>query len=127
MTINHRCSVRIPLRLEVGVYHRGRTVGGFITRNVDPDGAFVEGSDFDLRQNDFIELEFEPEEDKAPCLRQKGLVVHRNLDGIGVFFAHDLAGFRALLATLVAGAASAHYPSQAHFQTKMADQARILH
>lgn len=98
MSIHHRSSSRIPLALTVNIKHKGKYIGSTSTRNINPFGAFIELSATELGANDFVELHFLDKQQKRTYLKQKGLIMHRNKEGVGVMFAHDLDEFRTLLA-----------------------------
>lgn len=97
MSIHHRSSGRIPLELDVDVRHRGKYIGSTSTRDISPFGAFIELSATDLATDDFVEMHFLDKRRKNKYLLQKGLIMHRNKDGVGVLFAHDKDEFRNLL------------------------------
>jgi hypothetical protein len=94
MTINHRSGSRVPLTLKVKIRRGGRSIGRFTTRNINPFGAFIEMPDEELSTDDFVEMSFM---DKGSNILLKGLVKHRDNNGVGVMFAYDLAEFRTML------------------------------
>jgi hypothetical protein len=94
MTINHRSSSRVPLALKVKIRRGGKSVGRFITGNINPYGAFIEMPGEELNTDDFVELAFM---DRGSNILLKGLVKHQDSKGVGVLFAYDLAEFRTML------------------------------
>ena len=94
MDINHRSSARVPLTLTVTICRRGKSIGRFVTRNINPFGAFIEMPEEALKTDDFVEMSFV---DKECSILQKGLVKHHDNKGVGVLFAYDFAEFRAML------------------------------
>lgn len=97
MSIHHRSSGRIPLTLDVKVRHRGKYIGFTSTRDISPYGVFIELSATDLTTNDFVEMHFLDKHKKNRYLLQKGLIMHRNKEGVGVLFAHDKDEFRTMI------------------------------
>lgn len=97
MSIHHRSNSRIPLALPVNVKHMGKYMGPTATRNVNPYGAFIELSTSELGSNDFVELHFLDKHKKRTYVKQKGLIMHRSKEGVGVLFAHDKDEFRTML------------------------------
>jgi phosphoenolpyruvate synthase/pyruvate phosphate dikinase len=97
MSIHHRSSGRIPLELDVKIRHKGKHMGSTFTRNITPYGAFIEFSATGLAADDFIEIHFLDKHKQITSLLQKGLIMHRNKEGVGVLFAHDKNEFRTML------------------------------
>jgi hypothetical protein len=56
--MDHRYSVRLPLRLTVEVFKRERFLGRYIARNMDVEGIFIEMRTTDLETNDVVKLIF---------------------------------------------------------------------
>jgi hypothetical protein len=81
----------------------GRKLAHTHTRNINPFGAFIEMPTVKLTTNDFVEIHFVDRENNKEHLLQKGLVMHRNDDGVGVLFAYDSAEFRKMLRHKIAG------------------------
>lgn len=103
MTLYHRSSSRLPLSIDVNVLHLGRKLAHTHTRNINPFGAFIELPTAKLATDDFVEMHFVDKENGKEHLLQKGLVMHRNEDGVGVLFAYDSAEFRKMLRNKIAG------------------------
>jgi hypothetical protein len=103
MTLYHRSSSRLPLSIDVNVFHMGKNLARTHTRNINPFGAFIELPTVKLAINDFVELHFIDQEHHQEYLVQKGLVMHRAADGVGVLFAYDSAEFRKMLRHKIAG------------------------
>ncbi len=82
--MNHRCFVRTRLRLPVMVYKQGRFIGRFETRDVDPEGAFIEMQMTDLEPNDIVELNFLVRGGERCGCRLFAGVVRLDFDGAGL-------------------------------------------
>jgi len=103
MTLYHRTSSRLPLSIDVNVFHRGTKLARTHTRNINPFGAFIELPTVELSRDDFVELHFIDREHNKEDLVQKGMVMHRDDGGVGVLFAYDSAKFRRMLRHKIAG------------------------
>lgn len=97
MTLKHRSSSRLPLSIIVNVFRLGRKVASTHTININPFGAFIELPATKLATDDFVEMHFFGKENNKEHQLQKGLIMHRNDDGIGVLFAYDSDEFRNML------------------------------
>jgi hypothetical protein len=93
----HRSSSRLPLSIDVDVLHFGKKVACTHTRNINPFGAFIELPTAQLTTDDFVEMRFVDRENNKEHLLQKGLVMHRRDDGVGILFAYDSVAFRKML------------------------------
>ena len=56
--MNHRYSIRLPLRVPVEVSKRDRFLGRYFTRDMDAEGVFIETRMANLNANDVVELTF---------------------------------------------------------------------
>ncbi|MFT4747742.1 MAG: hypothetical protein ACI8XG_001825 [Congregibacter sp.] len=97
MSIHHRTYTRIPLALEVHLQFKGENLGHAFTRNINSFGAFIELPKPELATNDFIKIYFWHKDGTPSCVVQKGMVMHRNKEGVGVIFATDTEEFRNML------------------------------
>ncbi len=97
MPLYHRTYTRIPLTLDVQLKFKGKNLGHAFTRNINPFGAFIELSKHELATNDFIGLYFTEKDQEHTCVEQKGLVIHRSDEGVGILFASDTEEFRTML------------------------------
>ena len=84
--MNHRCSVRIPLRVEVKLSRHGSDLGHYMTRNIDSDGAFVEARGLVLHPNDVLELEVRRPRESPDPVAIKAMVVRNTAAGVGLLF-----------------------------------------
>ena len=97
MSLYHRTYTRIPLALDVRVQFKGEKLGHTFTRNVDPFGAFIELPKPEIATNDFVEMLFNDKDNDHASVLQKGMVMHRSNEGVGILFAYDTDEFRAML------------------------------
>jgi len=88
--MDHRYSVRLPLRLTVEVFKRERFLGRCITRNMDVEGIFIEMRTTDLEANDVVKLIFvAPDSEHCDYTLIAG-VVRVDADGAGMMlFDHE--------------------------------------
>lgn len=88
--MDHRYSVRLPLRLTVEVFKRERFLGKYITRNIDVEGVFIEMRTADLEANDVLKLIFiAPGRERCDCTLSAG-VVRLDVYGAGMMlFDHE--------------------------------------
>lgn len=93
MAMNHRCSARISLHVEVDVFHQGRTLGRYLTRDINPEGVFIETGPVALYPNDIVELEFVVSGDISRIDRMKAMVIWHNGGGIGLLFTESDPAF----------------------------------
>ena len=84
--MNHRCSVRIPLRVEVTLFRHGNDLGHYMTRNIDGNGAFVETRGLVLHPNDILELEIRLPRENPGHVAVKAMVVRDTATGAGLLF-----------------------------------------
>lgn len=88
--MDHRYSIRTPLRVAVDVFKRERFLGRCITRNMDVEGVFIEAPTIDLEPNDVVRLVFVvPGYERCDCALIAG-VARRDADGLGIMlFDHE--------------------------------------
>jgi len=97
--MNHRFSVRIPLRVEVKLSRHGNDLGHYMTRNIDSDGAFVDVRGLVLHPNDFLELEVRLPRENPGHVAVKALVVRNTVTGVGLLFTNSSAGLTQQIGT----------------------------
>jgi len=97
MSIHHRTYARIPLVLDVKIKLKGEKLMHACTRNINPFGAFIELSKPEMITNDFVKIYFTDKDENDACVVQKGMVMHRGKDGVGILFASDTEEFRTML------------------------------
>ena len=89
--MNHRYSVRIPLRVEVKLSRHGNDLGHYMTRNIDSDGAFVETHGLVLHPNDILKLEVRLPRETPGHVAVQALVVRNTVTGAGLLFTNGSA------------------------------------
>ncbi|MGD2074948.1 MAG: hypothetical protein PVI91_00505 [Gammaproteobacteria bacterium] len=82
--VDQRCCVRERLRLRVQLNRQQCAIGHFTTRNMDLEGAFIEGAQLELSLNDIVELVFLSADGVATEHRLLAGVVRCAPDGVGV-------------------------------------------
>lgn len=82
--MDHRCWVRLPLRIAVEVVKGRRYLGRHVTRNMNVEGVFVEMCTTDLDTNDLVELTFVVREGEIREYSLMAGVVRRDGDGVGL-------------------------------------------
>jgi len=82
--MNHRYSVRLPLRIAVEVFRQERLLGRYTTRNMDAEGIFIEMRSTDVAANDVVKLVFVfPDRERCDPTLMAG-VVRLDADGAGM-------------------------------------------
>ncbi|MFT6267608.1 MAG: hypothetical protein ACJAVV_000406 [Alphaproteobacteria bacterium] len=97
MAVYHRTYTRAPLALDVELQFKGEKMCHTFTRNINRFGAFIELSKPNLVTNDFVKIYFTSKDDNHTCVTQKGMVMHRCKEGVGILFASDTKEFRTML------------------------------
>lgn len=97
MSVYHRTYARIPLALDVQLHFKGKALGHAFTRDINSFGTFIELSKPELETDDFISISFKGKDVNHAKVMQKGMVMHRNTEGIGILFARDTEEFRTML------------------------------
>lgn len=88
--MNHRYSVRLPLRLTVEVVKQERSLGSYVTRNMDVEGVFIEMRTTDLEVNDVVKLIFTVSDGKRCDYTLMAGVVRLCVEGAGMMlFDHE--------------------------------------
>ncbi|MCO6411653.1 MAG: PilZ domain-containing protein [Thiogranum sp.] len=102
--MEHRCSVRKPIKFQVLLYKHGIPVQAGICRNLGLGGMFVESAGYEWRKNERLEIELLGA-DRRSAMRLPGVVVHHSAQGAGVMFDvisnEQRRALRVLLARLV--------------------------
>lgn len=83
--MEHRCSIRKPLELQVLLYKHGLPVQSGTTRNLGLGGVFVEAEAWQWRKHETLEVEFLAV-DSSPVMRVTAVVVHLRDGGAGLMF-----------------------------------------
>lgn len=83
--MEHRCSIRKSLELQVLLYKHGLPVQSGITRDLGLGGVFIQAGAYQWRKNELLEIEF-LSADGSPAMRLRGVVVHLRGDGVGLMF-----------------------------------------
>ena len=97
--MDHRCSARIPLNLNLDLYYRDRPLGRFTTRDIDSSGAFIQSKLSAITANTVVDLHFISDNSNDKPLQRKGLVVRSGSKGIAVLFSDKQSNFREILDT----------------------------
>ncbi|WP_455220808.1 PilZ domain-containing protein [Kaarinaea lacus] len=85
--MEHRCSVRLPVAMDVLLYHNNVPVVHCKTRNIGADGMFVRTGSLKFGTNTMLKVEFKPGEGRDQhCHMMPALVVHHANDGMGLMF-----------------------------------------
>jgi len=85
--MEHRCSVRLPVAMNVLLYHNNIPVVHCKTRNIGVDGMFVRTGSLKFGTNTMLKVEFKPGEgDSRHSHMVSALVVHHANDGMGLMF-----------------------------------------
>ena len=97
MSVYHRTYTRTLLVLDVELQFKGKKIGHTCTRNINPFGAFIELSKPNLVADDFVSMYFTNQDKHHASVIQKGMVMHRSKEGVGILFASDTKEFRMML------------------------------
>lgn len=85
--MEHRCSVRLPVAMNVLLYHNNIPVVHCKTRDISPDGMFVRSGPLKYKANTLLKVEFQAESNavrKSHML--PAMVVHHSNSGLGLMF-----------------------------------------
>ena len=100
--VEHRYSARKTMRLPVEIFHHKRSIGFFKTRDISPQGAFIDAGQIYLFCNDFVHINFMIRDVfTTQEYKLKALVRHLSKHGIGVMFTDDLPEFFRVLQGLL--------------------------
>lgn len=83
--MEHRCSVRRPIGIQLLLYKDGLPVQIGICRNLGLGGLFIETGGYDWRKNECLEVELMGYNGK-PAMRLPAVVVHYSERGAGLMF-----------------------------------------
>ncbi|NIR31932.1 MAG: PilZ domain-containing protein [Gammaproteobacteria bacterium] len=96
--MDHRCLRREAHRFRVELWSGSDSLGCFTTRDVSPEGAFVETGPVDFRAHEMVTVSFHLESAGISRHDVPALVVHCSDEGLGLMYAaftadfwHDLA------------------------------------
>ena len=85
--MEHRCSVRLPVAMNVLLYHNNIPVVHCKTSDISPDGMFVRSGPLKYRANTLLKVEFQDEGDAARKFHMlSAMVVHHAKNGLGLMF-----------------------------------------
>ena len=88
--MEHRCSVRLPIAMDVLLYHNNIPVVHCKTNDIGPEGMFVKSGSLKYRINTVLKVEFHTKkgvETKSYML--SAMVVHHANNGLGLMFPGD--------------------------------------
>ena len=86
--MEHRCSVRLPVAMNVLLYHNNIPVVHCKTLNIGADGMFVQTGSLKYGTNTMLKVEFKPDERQAAQSHMMAAMgVHHTRDGMGLMFA----------------------------------------
>ena len=100
MNVDRRSCIRKPLVLSVEVYGFDEYLGHTQTRDINLNGAFIEGCSRELHKNDMLELHFHVHDNERNPLRLRATVVRSTDEGAGVRFDYGVQEYRRLLNTI---------------------------
>ncbi len=83
--MEHRCSVRKPMELQLMLYKHGLPVQSAVSRNLGLGGMLIDTGTTTWRNNEFLEVEFIGD-DGSPGMRVPAVVVHQSGRGTGLMF-----------------------------------------
>ncbi|NIA01193.1 MAG: hypothetical protein GWP13_00235 [Planctomycetia bacterium] len=83
--MEHRCSVRKPVELQLLLYKHGLPIQRGVSRDLGLGGMFVETGTRTWRKNENLEIEFLGENGQS-AIRLSALVVHHSSAGVGLMF-----------------------------------------
>ena len=83
--MEHRCSVRKPLEVQLLLYKHGLPVHSGVSRDLGLGGVFVKTGTYEWRKNEYLEVEFKDVEGRAG-MRLPAVVVHHSSQGAGLMF-----------------------------------------
>lgn len=89
LTMNHRYGSRLTVQLDVNLYRKGKHLGRYLTRDLSPDGAFLETGCLELRMGDLVDLSFTMPGQPSDGLWIKGIVIRRSNEGAGFMLSGD--------------------------------------
>ena len=85
--MEHRCSVRLPVAMNVLLYHNNIPVVHCKTDDIDADGVFVRSGSLNYRTNSRLKMEFQTEKDnRRKSYILSAMVVHNAKSGLGLMF-----------------------------------------
>ncbi|MGD8854459.1 MAG: PilZ domain-containing protein [Gammaproteobacteria bacterium] len=84
--MNHRFSVRVPLRVEVKLSRHGNDLGRYMTRDIDSDGAYLETGQLVVFPNEIVDVGIRFPGENSGNLSIKGMIVRTTSQGIGLMF-----------------------------------------
>lgn len=85
--MEHRCSVRLPIAMNVLLYHNNIPVVHCKTDDIGADGVFVKSGPLKYRTNTMLKLEFQTEKDNGrKSYMLSAMVVHHAKNGLGLMF-----------------------------------------
>ena len=97
MTVNKRSSIRKRLNLYVDIYSFDKYLGLYQTRDINLEGAFINGCTRQPYPDNLLELHFHVQDSEEPPLRLRAAVTRSSDEGIGVLFDYDVQEYRQLL------------------------------
>ena len=83
--MEHRCSQRKKVRLDVTLYRNGRAVSRCKSRDIGLEGMFIEAGGMNCPVNSRVEVELAIE-DGNKSVRLPAIVVRSYTDGISIMF-----------------------------------------
>lgn len=103
--MEHRINVRVPKRLNVGLFFVGLDCGEFTASNVGHGGMFLDDCSQVLNEGDFVIVSLQEESVvKATTVSLRALVVHRSREGVGLMWTDSVDETYDLLDGIVSSA-----------------------
>ncbi|WP_455207398.1 PilZ domain-containing protein [Kaarinaea lacus] len=85
--MEHRCSVRLPVAMNVLLYHNNIPVIHCKTLNIGADGMFVHTGALKYGTNTMLKVEFKRETNPvSQSFTMPAMVVHHSREGLGLMF-----------------------------------------
>lgn len=99
--MEHRCSDRIPIELDVIIRRRESELGRYKTRDLSCAGAFIKTGSIDLSAGDYVNITLIADQAGFKDQYLNALVIHRFSHGMGLMFvghsANDVRALKSLI------------------------------
>ncbi len=85
--MEHRCSVRLPVAMDVLLYHNNIPVVHCKTHDIGADGMFVDSGPLRYQTNTMLKVEFQTRKGNVQKSHMlSAMVVHHAKNGLGLMF-----------------------------------------
>lgn len=100
--MNHRSSIRVPVRTDVDIQFPGREFVAATTRDLSHKGMFIETGGLFLPPHAMVQIRLWTDNTSCPaCFQILGVVARRTKRGFGLMFVHGLEKAQHHLQTLI--------------------------